>query len=392
MDFLLSWKSPYADHREMYHLEKVDFWRDIFPGHLAEKAEHLSPGESCEEAFGAGTLVPPYSEKNIIEFDSSFFTPENSGTTPFPAAGRIYPKGCAWKPLNSFPEDRTPFRIANLTNGRIVADTNHPLARYPLTLHLTMGNALQSGPQRGGSLNDVVETIANSGAGLQVSPAEHTRKVYDHYPFSRENEGDDGDFYRQPRMVHHLDSTARGHVESLYGRILQPGMRVLDFMGSWDSHLPDSLTGCTVEGIGLNEQELQSNSRLTAYRIQDLNTNTRLPFTSDSFDAVICTVSIEYLIRPREIIDELHRILKPQGPLVVTFSDRWFPGKEISPWKDLHPFERQGLILRYFLYHGGFDNLFTESIQGWPRPADDKYSRITPWSDPVFTVCGRVDK
>lgn len=392
MDISLYWASPFAQHNEIYHMEKVDFWRDIFPGKMGEEAEVLSTGQSCEEEFAAGTIIPPYQHHKIIEFKTELFSSSNNQTIPPLVVGRIYPKGYAWKALNTFPEDQTPFRIIGLENGMIVADTNHPLARYPLKIRLTMGRTLKSTPQRGGSLNDITEIITNSGPGIQIFPADHVKNVYDEYPFRRLNAVDDATFYQNARNIHHIDSTARGHVQSLYGRILRPGMRVLDFMSSWDSHIPSSLAGCTVEGLGLNEQELQSNFRLAAYTIQDLNRNTSLPYETDTFDAVICTISIEYILRPREIMDELHRIIRPGGVLAITISDRWFPGMEILPWKDLHPFERLGLILRYYLYHGRFENLSTESIQGYPRPADDKYSKQIPWSDPVYAVWGYVVK
>jgi hypothetical protein len=48
-------------------------------------------------------------------------------------------------------------------------------------------------------------------------------------------------FYRQPRLVHHLDRTARAEISRRYAGLIRPGSRVLDLMGSWTSHLPDSL-------------------------------------------------------------------------------------------------------------------------------------------------------
>jgi hypothetical protein len=74
---------------------------------------------------------------------------------------------------------------------------------------------------------------------------------------------------------------------------------------------------------------------------------------------------------------------------VITFSDRWFPPKAIRVWGDLHPFERQALVLSLFL-QAGFRDLHTESLRGLARPPDDKYAGQRTISDPLFAVWGRA--
>ncbi len=95
---------------------------------------------------------------------------------------------------------------------------------------------------------------------------------------------------------------------------------------------------------------------------------------NNRFDAVVCTVSVEYLIKPVEVFAEVKRILKPGGRFIVTFSNRWFPPKVVRVWEGIHEFERMGLVLEYFLLAGGFSNLETWSLRGLPRPLDDKYA------------------
>ena len=187
-------------------------------------------------------------------------------------------------------------------------------------------------------------------------------------------------------MVHHLDDTARRHVSSLYGRLLEPGTRVLDLMSSWQSHLSDSHSSCSITGLGLNQEEMQSNRALKEFRLHDLNRDPRLPFQDRSFDAAVCTVSIEYLSRPREIMNELARVIRPGGLFAAVVSERWFPGKQIASWSDLHPFERQGLVLSYFINEPGFEDIHTESIRGYPRPSGDRYRGQALFSDPVYAV------
>ena len=75
------------------------------------------------------------------------------------------------------------------------------------------------------------------------------------------------------------------------------------------------------------------------------------------------------------------RVLAPGGIFIVTFSNRWFPPKAIQLWKELHPFERMGLVRELFSRAGGFERLETFSSQGWPRPDDDKYAGQMPFSE-----------
>lgn len=82
-------------------------------------------------------------------------------------------------------------------------------------------------------------------------------------------------------------------------------------------------------------------------------------------------------------------MLRPGGAFLVTFSNRWFPGKAIQLWPQLHEFERMGLVLAYFRDAGGFEALETWSLRGLPRPAEDKYSARLGASDPLFAVWGR---
>lgn len=389
MDFSLQWQSPYGKHQDRRFAEKVDFWRDFFPGSMQEKLPELSPGDKYMESFGAGLLVPEYSHKNVIEFPKTLFTQEQDGILTAPEPGRFYPKSYAWKALNTFPNDTTPFRLVEAYEKTLVADTNHPLAKYPIVVEVTMEDFLKSSTQRGGTSNDITELLTKNGPGMQVPGKGCESSPYKGYPLRRNIEEDDKEFYRSPRFVHHLDRTARLHVQSTYSRLLSSGMRVLDLMSSWESHLPDNLRDCEITGVGLIREELKSNKQLSGFIVQDLNKNPLLPYSGQRFDAAICTVSIEYLVRPREVIAEVARILRPGGIFVVITSDRWFPGKLIIPWADLHPFERQGLVLNYFLHEKGFMELRTESLRGYPRPAEDEYSNQMALSDSLFVVSGR---
>jgi SAM-dependent methyltransferase len=211
---------------------------------------------------------------------------------------------------------------------------------------------------------------------------------FDGRAFEREDTGEDERFYRAPRLVQHIDDRAMATISDLYGRLIAPGSRVLDLMSSWTSHLPEDLATAAVTGLGMNAAELARNARLSRYDVHDLNRVPRLPYPDAAFDAVICTVSVEYLTRPREVFTDVARVLAPGGIFIVTFSDRWFPTKAIRIWKELHPFERMGMVLELFHQTERFASLATFSSQGWPRPANDKYADRMAFSDPVFGVWG----
>ena len=114
-----------------------------------------------------------------------------------------------------------------------------------------------------------------------------------------------------------------------------------------------------------------------------------MPYESEYFDVAVCTVSIEYLIHPLAVFNEIARVLKPDGNFVITFSNRWFPTKAIKVWKEIHEFERMGLVLEYFIRSGRFKDLQTYSIRGLPRPREDKYYPDLRFSDPIYAVWGR---
>jgi ubiquinone/menaquinone biosynthesis C-methylase UbiE len=207
-------------------------------------------------------------------------------------------------------------------------------------------------------------------------------------PFSRKDRENDTQFYVHPRFVNHIDTTAIVQIAGIYSQYLKPGMAVLDLMGSWTSHISSEIHLAKLTGLGLNEAELQANKQLSDYVIHDLNLNPNLPFDDNTYHAVVCTVSVEYMTKPFEVFAEINRILKPDGYFVVTFSDRWFPPKVVKIWEEVHEFERVGLVTEYFLASGKYKNIETFSIRAWPRPEDDKYYGRRGASDPVFCVAG----
>jgi SAM-dependent methyltransferase len=165
---------------------------------------------------------------------------------------------------------------------------------------------------------------------------------------------DDALFYDFPRFVTHVDDRFIQQLTDLYRQRLQSGMRIFDLMSSWVSHLPAELEFAHVEGQGMNAEELARNPQLHHYFVQDLNQNPQLPLPDQSFDAVLNTVSVQYLQYPEAVFSEIHRILKPGGWAIVSFSNRMFYQKAIQIWRDSSDATHVELVKHYFQSVPGF--------------------------------------
>ncbi len=171
--------------------------------------------------------------------------------------------------------------------------------------------------------------------------------------FDRADPSPDPDFYAAPRLVTHIDDRAVDAVGALYDELGVPDGDVLDLMSSWVSHLRRPPRSLTV--LGLNEVELAANRLAGARVVQDLNASPVLPFADASFDAVLNCVSVDYLVRPVEVLAEVARVLRPGGLSVCTFSNRCFPTKAVRGWLTVPEDERPGIVAEYHRQAGGFD-------------------------------------
>ncbi|UOR04313.1 methyltransferase domain-containing protein [Hymenobacter aerilatus] len=197
--------------------------------------------------------------------------------------------------------------------------------------------------------------------------------------FRRQDETPDANFYHFPRFVTHIDEGAIAAVTQLYREYLPAGGAVLDLMSSWISHLPEEVAYGRVVGLGMNEQELRANPRLSSYVVQDLNHAPTLPFVDNEFDGASICVSIDYLTQPVAVLRELARVLRREAPLVITFSNRCFPSKSIAAWHALDDRGHLQLVAQYLQASGGWHQveLLDRSPNGYQ-------------SDPLFAVVGRV--
>ncbi|MEA5552851.1 methyltransferase domain-containing protein [Anabaena cylindrica UHCC 0172] len=168
------------------------------------------------------------------------------------------------------------------------------------------------------------------------------------------DDSDDKLFYDYPRFVTHVDEGFIQQLTDLYRQRLKAKTRIFDMMSSWVSHLPEEIEFNHVEGHGLNAEELARNPRLNHYLVQNLNQKPELPFPDQDFDAVINCVSVQYVQYPEAIFSEIHRILKPGGVAIISFSNRMFHQKAIQVWRDASEASRVKLVERYFSSVPGF--------------------------------------
>jgi SAM-dependent methyltransferase len=366
----LEWRSELATHVDRLRvsssaLQADGRWLDAGRA-LAEAGEVMLDASAwCQPAGQAPVELAPDAFRPRLEM----------------VAGRFYPRQIFGGLLGN-ARDLRPLRLlaAGSANGCWRLDLNHPLAAAGARLSLRHGQQAAAPGIR------LVELF--DGPGMQVPPADPAGAYFSAAGFARQDPGDDACFYAAPRLTQHLDAQCRADIATLYGRLLHPGMKVLDLMSSGDSHLPAEIGGLQVSGLGMNAAELDANPRLAERRVQDLNATAALPWPDGSFDCVLCTASIEYLVRPAAVFDEVRRVLRPRGVLAISFSDRWFPTKAIRVWSEIHPFERMGLVLT-LLRQAGFADLNTESLRGTRRSADDKYISRRSFADPLFAVWGR---
>jgi len=193
--------------------------------------------------------------------------------------------------------------------------------------------------------------------------------------FDRADAAADEAFYSWPRLVTHIDDAAIAAVGELYDELGVAG-EVLDLMSSWVSHFRSPPAHLTV--LGMNGSELEANPQAERAVVHDLNVEPVLPFPDAAFDAAVCCVSVDYLVRPVEVFADLARVLRPGSPLVVTFSNRCFPTKAIRGWLAATDEGHCDIVASYFRRSGG-----------WTEPVAARRTPPGHRGDPLFGVWAR---
>jgi len=160
-----------------------------------------------------------------------------------------------------------------------------------------------------------------------------------------------------PRLSAPVDPAAIECVTGLYRRYFPPGGAILDLMSSWIGHLPPEAEYRRVVGVGLDEQELVENPFLDEWHVQNLNRDPVLPFGDGEFDAAAICVSVQYLTRPIDLLRDVGRVVRPGGPLVITFSNCCLSGKALACWRMLDEDGHLRLVSYYLQAAGNWRDI-----------------------------------
>merc|ERR1712194_577631 len=68
-------------------------------------------------------------------------------------------------------------------------------------------------------------------------------------------------------------------------------------------------------------------------------------------------VSVDYLTKPLEIFREMHRVLRPGGISIMSFSNRCFPTKAIAMWLQADDIGRLTIVASYYHYAAKWENI-----------------------------------
>ena len=304
-----------------------------------------------------------------------------------------------------------------------------------VTLHAASASSLPSGsrthPRRAVLFGGVAAGFAPGQNGALASSDEVARVLlepWDDEPqfgkggWRRLDESDDAQFYTTPRFVLHVDDAAVAGCKKFYTQtfqelaaVRQQPLDVLDLCSSWVSHYPaDGVSFGRVAGLGMNAEELTANKQLSEWVVRDLNKQPVLPFADGSFDAVTCTVSIDYLTQPLAVMREVARVLRPGGRVAILISNRLFFTKAVALWTgkdDLEHVRRRrsargevaasDAVASHLLTHLPFAAADLHcgrvhplrSRRGDVRPARHRPVARQAWQDGGRpTVCDRVDQ
>ncbi|MCJ1398855.1 hypothetical protein MMC11_002056 [Xylographa trunciseda] len=230
----------------------------------------------------------------------------------------------------------------------------------------------------------------------------HPSFPYTARDFQRQDESPDTSFYSSPRYVTHIDDHAISALRAYYAATLPATGRVLDFCSSWISHFPTALEARAVQtargelsdgdealevvGMGINAAELGANPILAQRVLRDLNADPAIPAEVGALDAATCVVSIDYLVRPREVLASLRERVKKGGAVHLVVSNRCFPTKAVGRWLRVGEQEKL-LMVGDYLYWSGWREVEIVTVCDGKGEGGGWFGMGRP--DPLWVVRGR---
>ena len=180
-------------------------------------------------------------------------------------------------------------------------------------------------------------------------------EVLNTYQRQKLDESNDEYFYSDPKFVYHLDENFRSYLSYIYKNEINDNSTVVDLMSSWDSYLPKEKKYKKVIGHGLNKDELERNTILNSFWIQNFNLSQEIPLESKSIDYCLMVAAWQYLQYPENLTKEIARILKNGGKIIVSFSNRAFWHKAPNIWKSSTEEERLKYVRKVLISNGFYE-------------------------------------
>ena len=159
---------------------------------------------------------------------------------------------------------------------------------------------------------------------------------------------------------------------------LSMGMKMLD-LGCGRGELLRGFLSCGLNGYGVDKSSIAKSicpdAKIT---LSDLG-NESLPYKDNSFDFVFSKSVLEHFYYPEEFVQEIYRILKPNG-LVITMVPDWESGYKKTFYDDYtHRTPFTLASLRNIFIANGFNDVKVEKFRQLP------FLWTMPWLQP-FTM------
>jgi SAM-dependent methyltransferase len=171
-------------------------------------------------------------------------------------------------------------------------------------------------------------------------------------------DGDAGEFPRYSRQLAQL-RRLRGEFASA-PRMLDLGCA----SGAWSTRVADELGAAQAVGVDLSTKGLLAAAEKGMDPVYASVDGAVLPFRDSSLDVVMCDEVIEHVVDTDGLLDEIHRILRPTGRLVLSTPN-------LAAW-----FNRLALL-------GGVQPAFTEvgysGVYGRPGSEVVGHLRLFTW-------------
>lgn len=386
----IHWQGQDCRFSDWRFLPNINLWRDYLPPEIEMQLHAKKTGEVIKYRYEADDLIENSQKEPLKTVAIKQFQPsEQCMSAVMPFLGRFYPKDFLNGVEGIYQGNKFPCRIAAIDEQSISVNLNHPLAGKTLDLEFRIEHVRPAGAERGGRCNDIPSLICDLGPGMQDRLPDRETDFRSAHAFTRLDESDDAEYFSIPDFEPFWDSCALQQVASLYNQLIPEHSKVLDLMAGAHSPLQESaIHPSHITCAGLNRQELEANP--ICQEIQIVNVNAQNPlavFSNDAeFDVVLIHAAIEYVIQPDILIAEIARILKPGGRIIISFSNRSVTPRVIQIWKEIHEFERPGLVLSYLRHAQSFTHFNSFSLRGLFRPESDTLASQLLYSDPVYMV------